>query len=197
VESSVLTQLLNRVGAYRDLVFWLGLLAMVIILVLAVVMTRSGKSMNGRAVCRVGLMFSVALLLAVTLMPTAVAGFGYSLSLVNLVPGRGIYLQLTNVSTVVGAYNIMGNIGLFLLPGVLAPVALGWSGKRTVLTGFVLSLAIELAQFAFQLGRASDVDDVLLNTVGAALGVAILAVLRRLAPSKLRPAREDVSEPVS
>ena len=193
----MLTQLLHRVGAYKDLVFWLGLLATVSLLVLAVGMTRSGRPVGGRAVCRVGLMFSVALLLGLTLMPTAVAGNGYSMSIVNLMPGRGIYLQLTNVSTIVGAYNIIGNIGLFVLPGLLAPVALGWSGRRTVLTGFMLSLAIELAQFAFQLGRSSDVDDVLLNTAGAAFGFAILAVLRRLAPSKLVPARGEIVEPVS
>jgi glycopeptide antibiotics resistance protein len=47
-----------------------------------------------------------------------------------------------------------------------------------VAAGFLLSLSIELAQLAIPT-RATDVDDVILNTLGAAVGAAIVWSLHR------------------
>jgi glycopeptide antibiotics resistance protein len=52
---------------------------------------------------------------------------------------------------------------------------------RAGLAGAILSLAIELAQL-FVPGRVTDVDDLILNTIGALAGsglVALLAILLR------------------
>ncbi len=49
---------------------------------------------------------------------------------------------------------------------------------RIILLGFVLSLAVELVQLATNTG-CFDVDDLLLNTVGAALGFLIFALVQR------------------
>jgi glycopeptide antibiotics resistance protein len=64
--------------------------------------------------------------------------------------------------------NVVGNVVLFALPsGVLW--SFGWSLRRTVVAGFVLSLGIELLQLAIP-GRTTATVDVLCNTFGAAVG---------------------------
>jgi glycopeptide antibiotics resistance protein len=52
---------------------------------------------------------------------------------------------------------------------------------RTVATGFALSSLIELSQVAFPGVRRADVNDVLMNTFGAAVGYLVyrLAVRAR------------------
>ncbi|WP_317452075.1 MULTISPECIES: VanZ family protein [unclassified Streptomyces] len=56
------------------------------------------------------------------------------------------------------------------------------------LTASVVSLAVEASQYALRLGRVSSVDDVLLNTAGAALGALLVRRWSRrlpVAPSAL------------
>lgn len=71
--------------------------------------------------------------------------------------------------------NVLGNVALFALPSAVL-WSLGWSLRRTVLAGFVLSLGIELLQLAIP-GRTTATVDVLSNTVGAAVGWLLAARL--------------------
>ena len=50
----------------------------------------------------------------------------------------------------------------------------GLSIRMTALSGFVLSAAVECAQWRFVPGRTTSLDDVVLNTFGAVLGHALL-----------------------
>lgn len=70
------------------------------------------------------------------------------------------------------------NVLLFLPFGILFPVLHngGSSFKKTVFLGFLLSLFIEIMQI-FTL-RATDVDDLIMNTLGAAAGFGIWHILR-------------------
>ena len=65
-----------------------------------------------------------------------------------------------------------GNVALFLPLGFLLPLLAPWFDRwwRTVGAGFALSAAIELSQVAFPGVRRPDVNDVLMNTLGAAIG---------------------------
>ena len=73
------------------------------------------------------------------------------------------------LATLAGA---AANVALFLPLGYLLPLLAPWSDRwwRTVGAGFALSAAIELSQVAFPGVRRPDVNDVLLNTLGAAIG---------------------------
>lgn len=98
---------------------------------------------------------------------------------------RSIDLQLfngfDNPSVWYGPWtNTLGNIALFMPLGAVL-VVLG-KGRRhwalnalgaTVL-GFIVSLTIEVTQYVFALGY-SDIDDLVCNTLGAALGGILLA----------------------
>jgi glycopeptide antibiotics resistance protein len=74
--------------------------------------------------------------------------------------------------------NTLGNIALFFPLGILLPLVSDRfrSMKRVVLLGFCLSLSIETIQFFSRFigsPRAVDIDDVLLNTLGACVGFVI------------------------
>ena len=80
--------------------------------------------------------------------------------------------------------NNLGNIALFLPLGILLPLLFRriHSLKRVVLTAALVSLSIETIQFFsafFGNSRAVDIDDVLLNTLGACIGFGIYAVACR------------------
>lgn len=78
-------------------------------------------------------------------------------------------------------YLFGGNILWFAPAGFMARL---WGGRLThaVLAGFLLSLAIETMQFVLGSG-VSELDDLILNTLGAVIGYAFgCIVLRRLSP---------------
>ena len=134
---------------------------------------------------------------------TAAAGYAAVLALVTLAPVRlrsdfGRYrnnwkpqlVPLWNLvvnlrdgdramATLAGA---AGNVALFLPFGFLLPLLAPRMDRwwRTVGAGFALSAAIELTQLAFPGLRRPDVNDVLMNTLGAALGFAAYRLAARL-----------------
>lgn len=124
------------------------------------------------AAARVLLGGAVLAVLAVTL----VSGTGGADT--NLIPGAGIRSALDNVNRELGLVNVFGNIVMFVPIGVLIPLATPLRYLQGVAACVVLSVAVELMQLAT--GRSSDVDDVLLNTLGAAVGAAFGAALAGL-----------------
>ena len=76
--------------------------------------------------------------------------------------------------------NVIGNSTMFIPTGIILPILypkLKTFGK-TVLTGFMISLVIEIIQLPFAV-RCSDVDDLILNTVGCIIGYGIYALCRK------------------
>lgn len=81
--------------------------------------------------------------------------------------------------------NIIGNVAMFLPLGIVWPVAfkeLNTPGKA-IAAGAGVSLTIEVLQLPFY-DRATDVDDLLLNTLGFILGYCILLLVRKRGKSK-------------
>lgn len=70
--------------------------------------------------------------------------------------------------------NIIGNSTMFIPTGIMTPLLYKHlaSFKETVFTGFLISLTIEVIQLPFAV-RCSDVDDLILNTLGCAAGYGI------------------------
>lgn len=85
--------------------------------------------------------------------------------------------------------SMLMNVFLFEPLGLMLPFVIkGSTVKRILLTiviGFALSVAIEASQYFFALGMA-EADDVICNTVGAALGACayLLTLLWRKLMSK-------------
>jgi glycopeptide antibiotics resistance protein len=97
----------------------------------------------------------------------------------NFVPLRTLAMYLANTDSPFWMGQLIGNLLLLLPVGLLGPIALpamdGW--VRVFLVALGLSLAIEVAQLGIP-NRMADVDDVLLNVIGAVLGYAVLSVAR-------------------
>lgn len=93
---------------------------------------------------------------------------------INLIP-------LVDIASNVSAYlvNSALNIILFMPLGFILPLL--WDSFRSrraiLLTGFLLSLAIELSQLLNY--RVTDVDDLITNTLGALLGYELLFFCHR------------------
>lgn len=123
--------------------------------------------------CSALLVGAVVAILWVTLAPP-----GWGVRSVNLTPGQGIRGALSNINEGLGRLNILGNVAMFVPVGSLARLSLRRSVGAVTLFGAGLSVVIEAAQYA--LGRAADIDDVLLNSTGALLGALAASRLLRL-----------------
>lgn len=79
------------------------------------------------------------------------------------------------------AFLFLGNMGMFLPIGFFT--ALLWRRERlwrSTLVGFLASLSIETIQLFID--RGTDLDDLILNTVGAAVGYLLYRLVRAVAP---------------
>ncbi len=76
--------------------------------------------------------------------------------------------------------NVIGNVGLFIPSGILLPIVCKrldgfW---KVLAAGAGMSLCIEILQLPFRV-RASDVDDLIMNTLGVAVGYGLYALVRK------------------
>ena len=104
---------------------------------------------------------------------------------VNLIPFhfvREIYVQaVSKGDTAYFIINFLGNIGIFAPIGLMLPLLWRLKGWQVVLTGAGISLFIEAAQLF--LPRSTDIDDLILNTLGVLLGLLCYRLLRKLCPA--------------
>lgn len=80
--------------------------------------------------------------------------------------------------------NVIGNVAIFIPTGIILPVLYEkldtfW---KVVLTGFCISLCIEILQLPFS-ARMTDADDLILNTLGTAIGFAIYVLIKKKTPA--------------
>ena len=111
---------------------------------------------------------------------------------VNLVPFQSImnYLNGDMLARSFAASNIIGNIVLFLPLGVY--ITLLNKNKRLSVNLCIIvltSLVVEIAQYLFKVG-ATDIDDVILNTLGGLIGILIFKLIYRFFKEKTRLAIE-------
>lgn len=158
------------------------------------------------ALARVALAGYLALLAALTLTPSpfhpaaALATQNALSEHLNLVPLRSIGRYLVSSPSVLRE-GLLGNVAAFVPFGMLAPLV--WSKSRrwqVLAAGIALSAGIEVAQYLFVPARVADVDDVLLNALGTALGLALVlgvagwATRRNVARGNAAPKRTTATE---
>ncbi len=67
--------------------------------------------------------------------------------------------------------SFLGNIIMFIPIGLLVKSLWHFTNKKTIIIGFSISLFIEMVQLF--LNRTSDIDDLILNTIGVFLGITL------------------------
>ena len=97
---------------------------------------------------------------------------------INLVPLVHL-LDYDRVRDIV--WNVVGNGAMFIPSGIVLPIVYGRLNDfwKTVAAGAFISLCIEILQLPFP-SRASDIDDLILNTLGVIVGYGIYAAFKRL-----------------
>ena len=96
---------------------------------------------------------------------------------IELIPFVGL-IQIFHNSVRVFLYLFVGNLIWFVPLGVLLPLLTG-ARRSTILWGFLLSLYIEVSQYIFGTG-VSEVEDLILNTAGTAIGYGLFRLLRKV-----------------
>lgn len=113
---------------------------------------------------------------------------------VNLVPLRmftDYWKDLTHGGGFFTILNFLGNLAVFVPLGFLPALLFRkptW--RRSVLVGFGISLLVECGQYL--VCRTTDIDDVILNTLGALCGYWIFLLVRGLAPNLTRKFQVEV-----
>jgi glycopeptide antibiotics resistance protein len=130
---------------------------------------------------RIALILYAIALAQTTLIPVASAA---DVTYNNVVPGRTIrfYIDHSSISTFL--LEVGGNLLLCAPLGILLPlVSRRLDGVRqvTLVTGAGM-LIVETIQGFCLTGRSFDVDDLILNTAGAALAYLLYAAARRVVP---------------
>jgi glycopeptide antibiotics resistance protein len=85
--------------------------------------------------------------------------------------------------------NAAGNVLLFFPLGILLPLI--WKGlrfRRGIQIAIALSISIEVAQY-FSNYRSADINDVILNGLGACLGLLLVYLLRMRQSGRATPAQ--------
>ncbi|WP_375334624.1 VanZ family protein [Curtobacterium sp. MCBD17_019] len=100
-------------------------------------------------------------------------------------PPWPVFVQLIPVATVPrDPSGMVLNIVLFVPIGVLLPFLVRGSVIRLGTIAFLLSVTIEVVQLVGDMtvstGRVADIDDVIGNTIGALVGIAVVRLLSRV-----------------
>ncbi|MDQ0232627.1 VanZ family protein [Metabacillus malikii] len=107
---------------------------------------------------------------------------------VNLLPIKGM-IDVIRYSPD-ALFQIIGNL-IMLTPFAFAMLYFKWanSAKQTILYSFLCTTGIEIVQlvqsmlgtmFDIGMGRSTDIDDVILNTTGAAIGIGCYFLWRKI-----------------
>ena len=77
--------------------------------------------------------------------------------------------------------NVIGNAAMFIPSGIVLPIVYKNLNRfwKVFLVGAGISLCIETIQLPFSV-RATDIDDLILNTVGVIVGYGIYAFIQRI-----------------
>nr|WP_281393851.1 VanZ family protein [Texcoconibacillus texcoconensis] len=117
------------------------------------------------------LILSIIGVLMVTLLPRPVGGQS-----VQLVPFLSMWDELVNSVHYTVPVRILGfNIILFIPFGFFLALIVQSRPKmlRITLIGMLFSLGIEISQYILDIGRTSNIDDVILNTFGTYIGASL------------------------
>lgn len=162
----------------RDILISLAIVSIILLI------NAKRKNERGISLYNIGIiLFSLSMVIIFSLTGISpMSGFHFDIRIdeISLIPFEGMIEMLQGGITTHSVINIVGNIVMFMPIGFLIPLL--WdklnSFKNVVLFGFATSLLIELTQLF--LIRGTDIDDLILNTVGAVLGYLVFIIFKNI-----------------
>ena len=126
----------------------------------------------------------------VTFFPMIIILYAFDPYAANLTPFVGLMRMLQYTDQPGVLLNLLGNLALLAPLGIFLPVLFDWTRRvfKVLAIGALVSLTIESFQLALAV-RVFDIDDVIINTLGALLGFGVFAALNRLPSFTRRFAR--------
>ena len=140
---------------------------------------------------------NLAVLLRITFFPMETVNgrvIPLELDTANMFPLRINIIPFVNILDYIDPadilLNIPGNVMMFIPSGIILPILYKRLNSfwKVTAAGALMSLGIEVLQLPFEV-RASDVDDLILNTAGAMAGYGIYALFRRMGSHKSKDNR--------
>lgn len=122
----------------------------------------------------VGMTATVVGMILVTLMPT-----GYSNDMVQLVPFDSIIETWELATTRAIINSLLLNVLLFVPFGFFLYLLIRKELLTTVLA-CITSIMIETMQYILPIGRVTNIDDVILNTIGGIIGMLLGVIVLKL-----------------
>lgn len=124
---------------------------------------------------------SILFIIGLTMFPEVSLGIGVDQGGINLVPFYTIRDLLLHRSFGDFIINNIGNIILFVPFGILLPFKFNniSSFSKACLIGMTFSLLIEIVQLSMP-NRWTDIDDVILNTLGTGIGYGLSKLLKNI-----------------
>ncbi|MGI8381654.1 VanZ family protein [Priestia megaterium] len=140
--------------------------------------------MKNSQIVSILLLSSILFIIYLTILPEPRLGIGVKGG-VNFIPFRTMGDLLFHSSFKEFVINNIGNIILFIPFGFFLPLKFNNPGswKKVCLIGMLLSMTIECIQL-FLPNRWTDIDDVILNTVGTGIGYCLFNLISRLLKMK-------------
>lgn len=100
---------------------------------------------------------------------------------ISIIPFKSLLDMINNnISVTRILENILGNIAIFIPFGLLLPIVQKDKSKKIILYGLITSALIEIIQYVFALG-SSDIDDLMLNTLGTVIGYLLYIIIHKKA----------------
>jgi len=167
-----------------DSVWYLAATSVVMLIFLIRHMTKLKRREEGvkifHWICSILLAVVLTVIFQVTISPVYGLHFNIRTEEVNLVPLKVLAHASGNLM------NFYGNVLLFLPVGALTVLLSRDYGKvyKTVLYGASISISIEILQLF--LSRGTDIDDVILNTLGTFIGALLMKLMLWILPGLKR-----------
>lgn len=152
---------------------------------LVVVVRRRGQPRRRLRTLGGGILLAAVVLVAATTLRPVLAG---GPATVNLDPGATIGNYLSVGDDLLSARNLGLNVALFVPVGLGLALWRRWGLGRVLPVALAASALVEVVQYLLPLGRAADVDDVILNGVGAAVGAVTVSIVRAVVGPPRPPA---------
>lgn len=162
----------------RDIIISLAIVCIILII------HAKGKNERVISLYNIGIiLFSLSMVIIFSLTgisPMSGFHFGIRIDEISFIPFEGMIEMLQGGITTHSVINIVGNIVMFMPIGFLIPLLLDKLNlfKNVVFFGFATSLLIELTQLF--LIRGTDIDDLILNTLGAGLGYFLFIIFKTI-----------------